>query len=92
MGANLAVRADSARELAQPSGPPQAQGGERPALGLPEADLRGTRGDAAGRILAFMCPMAPQLLIPHTLGMSLLHRLALGTPHDRGIELALSSC
>jgi hypothetical protein len=88
MEPHLAILPDGTRELAKASGPPQAHQVEDPALGLPQHDLWGARIDAALGILACMRPMAPKLIIPHTLGVPVIHLLALGTPHDRGIEHA----
>jgi hypothetical protein len=85
---NLAILPDGACQLAEAYGPPQAEGIERTPPRLPEHDLRGEIIDAPLGVLAFMRPMAPKLIIPHKLGMLLIHLLALGAPHDRGIEHA----
>jgi hypothetical protein len=85
---HLAVLPDGPRELAEASGPPQAQRVEGPAVGLPQHDLRGESRDAAVGLLACRRPRAPQRIIPHTVGVPLRHLLALGAPHDRGIEPA----
>ena len=55
---------------------------------LPEHDLWGEILDIALCSLAFMRPMAPKLIIPHKLGMMVIHLLALGAAHDRGISYA----
>src|SRR5262249_10890450 len=86
--ANLAILPDGTRELAEAYGPPKVHGIEGSALGLPQHDLWGEIIDAALGILAFMRPMAPKLIIPHKLGMPLIHLLALGAAHDIGIEHA----
>ena len=48
----------------------------------------GAIGDAAVRILAFMRPMAPQLIIPHQLGVPVRHLFAVRAAHDIGIAYA----
>jgi len=80
----LAGRPDGAGQLAQPSGPPPAAGRERTPPRLPAPALRGERSDAPLGVRALRRPLAPQLLIPPTLGMPLLHLRARGAPHDSG--------
>ena len=76
----LAGRPDGAGQLAQPSGPPPAAGRERTPPRLPAPALRGERSDAPLGVRALRRPLAPQLLIPPTLGMPLLHLRARGAP------------
>src|SRR5262249_39387644 len=65
-----------------------ARGIERTPPRLPKHHLRGEIIDAAVCILAFMRPMAPELIIPHKLCMPVIHLFALGAAHDIGIEHA----
>jgi hypothetical protein len=86
VAANLPLSAPRAGDVAEAEDARQTARVHRPAPGIAESHRWRQRGDPAPGVLAFVSPMAPELIVLHELRVLLVDQRPLRTAKDVGIQ------